>query len=122
MNARELRIGNYVHTPYDRCKRIVGLRAPEVLCVCVEYNREVAGVMCRETWESIDRIEPIPLTEELLLKCGFEKRTWGITTPNLKLDCSFRVKGIDWSLRVEYLHQLQNLFFCLTGEELDVKI
>lgn len=67
---------------------------------------------------------PIPLTEEILLKCGYAT-------------CSFRdnhfvIKGHTiWKCNdlficdkngivLKYLHQLQNLYHALTGEELTV--
>ena len=71
----------------------------------------------------------IPLTEEWLLKFGFEKSmSWTYVIElkgNLKLVYYLGEKG--WSIgfksysdfsNLEYVHQLQNLYFALTGEEL----
>lgn len=82
--------------------------------------------------------DPIPLTSEWLERCGFEKISeyhpegpiyrGGI---QIQLDVCYGYKFVDIhaagslnSLRVQlqYLHQLQNLFFALTGEELNVKL
>ncbi len=93
---------------------------------------------------------PIPLTEEILLKCGFEKnecvsnfndtfsivsksnsrRAVGLHQPKQFENTSiyfvmFREDvGIDFSdlNEIEYLHELQNLYFALTGDELDIQL
>lgn len=73
------------------------------------------------------QFEPIPLTEEWLLKFGFEKNTG-----DYFLGCfSMRIVGKemiwfvcndgDFSQQVKYVHQLQNLVYALTGEELTIK-
>ena len=73
--------------------------------------------------------EPIELTEEWLLKLGFDKDSeyivgagicWHFKHPKhkYKLSETFRLMllGID----LKYLHQLQNLYFALCGEELTI--
>lgn len=82
---------------------------------------------------SDDEIKPIPLTEEWLLKFGFketEKQTYEIT--DFKDCIDFCVSIYEdkviltfWSDDPIYfrysemnVHQLQNLYFSLTGEEL----
>lgn len=69
----------------------------------------------------------IPLSEEWLIKFGVE--TWIIGNRfeiRRNFDESFTVYG--WSggesmfiTHLKYVHQLQNLFFSLTGEELTIK-
>ena len=81
--------------------------------------------------------EPIPLTEEWLLKFGFEKGwnqydkhdyyakdCWGkIRIDNGYLEPAeyYFLDGIRDSYKIKYIHQLQNLYHALTGEELKVK-
>lgn len=81
-------------------------------------------------------IEPIPLTEEWLLKFGwlwnkecdsFEKYPNGDARMNLQfstLSNSYTmfnfILSAEISRRIKYVHQLQNLFWCLTNEELTV--
>lgn len=69
----------------------------------------------------------IPLTEEWLLKFGFEKinhRIEGIIYKKSWLRFNEYARLIDWrggsieSKVCFYVHQLQNLYFALTGEEL----
>ena len=74
----------------------------------------------------------IPLTEELLIKCGFEKQmSWTFKIDligNKYLVYYLGEKG--WSIGnkdysdfdCKYLHQLQNLYFALTNKELEVNL
>ena len=81
-------------------------------------------------WVDLDEVEFIPLTEEWLLKLGFQKRE-GQTYYHLKLDKtwvsldSILVKwygnDVGGLTMIDYVHQLQNLFFALEGEELQLK-
>ena len=89
------------------------------------------------TWQTLRDLSegklnllPIPLTEEILLKFGFEKTA---NPRELKYD-DYSILLLDEirfvicnymenppSVKVSTLHQLQNLFFSLTGEELTFK-
>ena len=71
---------------------------------------------------------PIPLTPEILEKCGFkgDKMSLGLLTIKVMqnwvnvYDEFIHASGV--SFPCEHLHQLQNLYYALTGEELEVKI
>jgi len=75
----------------------------------------------------VNNFKPIPLTEEILLKCGAKKTdkedSFGgfiIYYPNGN---GMRIKNNEWSnqhitVKIEFLHQLQNLYWCLCGKEL----
>lgn len=79
------------------------------------------------TFHQADFIEPIPLTPEILEKCGFVH-----TVGNNYETINFRV----WlestgtyifferkiRLRLDYLHQLQNLYYALTNTELKINL
>lgn len=79
-------------------------------------------------------IKPIPLTEEWLLKFGFFVSTrkncyyknWGTNGVELIVHDYHYKGGFEYELGsnkykvVEYIHQLQNLYFALTGEELTI--
>ena len=75
---------------------------------------------------------PITLTEEILLKCGFEKREDGDYNlfKNSEVDIvicsdfsSWKCDGINFSVNyIKHLHQLQNLYFALTGEDLEINL
>jgi hypothetical protein len=73
--------------------------------------------------------EPIPLTEDILLKCGF-KFINGLGYRNKYLQSSILKGNFDtfhWnyygiSIYLENLHQLQNLYFALTNQELTITL
>jgi len=76
--------------------------------------------------------EPIPLTEELLLKCWFKKssgQSFEIILNDwtkLYYNCGYfeiSINGHAFSLNhIKYLHQLQNLYFVLTQQELEINL
>jgi hypothetical protein len=86
--------------------------------------------------DGVGKLEPIPLTEEWLLKFGFEKNIlydgrWhhgGFTNPNaplfyysdMSLSGSLLFSG-GKQIKIETVNQLQNLYFYLCGEELTIK-
>jgi hypothetical protein len=77
----------------------------------------------------VNNFKPIPITEEILLKCGFvqcENEFWyqkNIISISPSVG-TYEIQGSKLSLSVmrenpiRYLHQLQNLYWCLCGEEL----
>lgn len=94
---------------------------------------------------ALDDFEPIPLTPEILEKAGFEKLKkadtyrcyWGSLDKVLFI--GFYGTGIFPTIvkegemvsdptgaimlnKIEYLHQLQNLIFALTGQELTINL
>jgi hypothetical protein len=80
-------------------------------------------------WFNEGLFEPIPLTEEWLLRFGFEdkgKKVFRIVNSGMNMSFSVAFTGIGYtpcqfsSKRIEYVHQLQNLYFALTGEELAI--
>jgi hypothetical protein len=80
-------------------------------------------------------LRPIPLTPELLEKAGFEQSNEFDDTFRLgQFDLYYGKGYCEWTVDdrgdnegtkprlIKYLHQLQNLFFALTGEELPVNL
>lgn len=137
MKENELRIGNLVQSYAD--------------IITVEYvdKRFIKGVFNRvdiyNTSIAVKNVNPIPLTEEWLLKFGFEKVEYSDERHgfgneyNLKVNedmffnysddfslCIYRSKesmkneiGIipEWDA-IKHVHQLQNLYYSLTGKEI----
>jgi hypothetical protein len=75
----------------------------------------------------IEDLNPIPLTEEWLLKFGFveyktedKHHTFAKRSFNWN-DGVLYVIGHGYINHIKYVNQLQNLFFALTGEELTIK-
>ncbi len=103
MKATELRIGNIV----NYCNSVKQLDA-ELFLQLLKYTTP---------------FEPITLTEEWLLKFGFVDRGLGDfrrswlhlirnSSTSFETNCFF--------VKIKYIHQLQNLYFALTGEELTI--
>ena len=112
MEAKELRIGNWVYN------------------ATIKKEMQVYPMMIAQLSmvEGESNIEPIPLTEEWLLRFGFEKNgeEWFIHENNFELVFDegkyFYTWDYNWctSFGIKYIHQLQNLYFALTGEELQL--
>ena len=117
INANELRIGNCVRHPDTA------------------YTHREWGMsdwrFAYDFPEYMENISPIALTEEWLLKFGFEKEKEG---SNYYKGCLYWWSGDFYqefynegaeslmiSQGVKYVHQLQNLYFALTGIELTIK-
>lgn len=137
MNPTELRIGNYVHTT----KSVKGLFMPdgvaEVLSLGVFEVQWLAPDLVpaqTEIWNKAQypELEPIPITSDWLDRFGFRQHTNAIPRPNWKLKDGFCLFISDDGRykfretfqtnmgRIQYVHQLQNLYFALTGKELQL--
>ena len=118
MEAKELRIGNYVYH--------ANIVNDDVSIIEVTLDVIIYMVL----GGSLNKYKPIPLTEEWLLKFGFKKGQIQLTTyTNGKLSITLKTNEYvngrtyfnSWCIlekQIQYVHQLQNLYFALTGEEL----
>lgn len=100
----------------------------------VTFVEDIKGGKYYGEWADLDEVEFIPLTEEWLEKLGFttdgrhhtvcyDLGLLSIEVPN-KLYSSGRAYFNSWCILNEmpkHVHQLQNLYFALTGEELTIK-
>lgn len=128
MEAKELRIGNYVE--------LLG-HVVEIECISrLPMLNEMYWLKCKKYVDTkIIHFKPIPLTEEWLIKFGFyysddENEFLELKLMhNVKLYADYsnnfstailRIKENE--VKIKHVHQLQNLFFVLTGEELEIKI
>lgn len=150
MDVKELRIGNLFRQTKDK-------EPKEVISIdyMVDLDNDKEGYIVNSSW--LDEFEPIPLTEGILLKCGFDN--WGngnlYVNNNEKYTRHVIYNGIDGSSNFEvhyitstyegiinneyvvsidenervhvfyelkHLHQLQNLYFALTGQELTINL
>lgn len=125
MKTNELRIGNWV------LARLVPYQIDEIEIKSNGYGR--VGLYHNYR---LDRgeIQPIPLSEKWLLKFGFKRidmmfenepmlywRKGHLIINDERRIILFTVKEAMLTLHCEYVHQLQNLYFALTGEELIIK-
>jgi hypothetical protein len=118
MKASDLRIGNLVDLG-NRIAKIIEIA--HLACVVVDLEET------QDTIEDYERVKGIPLTEEWLLRFGFEKNNNNqFILMEGSVDILFNkdlngwtCDGINFSINMtEHVHQLQNLYFALTGEEL----
>ena len=74
--------------------------------------------------------KPIPITEEWLLKFGFfkhnnayvlEKPNENIMNFKFSVWSDFTYNSSEFPVELKYVHQLQNLYFALTGTHLKLK-
>ncbi|MEN5306801.1 hypothetical protein ABE425_04755 [Chryseobacterium cucumeris] len=72
-----------------------------------------------------DQYEPIELNEDWLLKFGFHKVQYSFWINGLAVHNNtpfeFYILYEQNRTYIKYVHQLQNLYFALTGEELKIK-
>lgn len=131
MRANELRLGNLVYDTEGK-ENIITTEA-------LTYIQKHEGTLCQSS--------PITLTEEWLLKFGFKETEEGVGfhapyfNKSVNADCldvlflrPFFMGGFIWGFNtaqdsyleigqpkaIEYVHSLQNFWFALTGEELEI--
>jgi len=122
MKANEVRIGNFVYVFNSENKKKM---------LPIKDGLEIERIL-RNTL----KIKPIRLSYKILMMCGFE-----LINDEFVLELSSGIKIVQtnffgmWTLEyngllpekqmipfeLDFLHQLQNLYFCLNGEELEVK-
>lgn len=121
MQANELRIGNYVFDDLGMISKVQEITDKGILTVGTIRHTHLT--------------EPIPLTEQWLIDFGFEenelflkRHKYDMTrlyyNPN-ELLIRMRVVSRDSITinfeHIKHVHQLQNLYFCLTGNELSIQ-
>lgn len=115
IKLNEFRIGNWFENDLGKYYQVNPLAYP----VCLHDTE----------WRA-KNMQPIPLTPELLEKCGFED-----DSPDQFSSAAFLLEKDNdeylpltcdswqpFANRIKYLHQLQNLHFALTGEELTINL
>ncbi len=129
MKTSELRIGNWIFEDEGTLCKIIGLKPfpDSIRCdeeegcnILIDIYPHDGSIKVGYIVESF-LCKPIPLTEEWLLKLGAKKdkidNTYYLSELEIMLPNFFRYKT-SMIRRIEHVHQLQNLYFALTGEEL----
>ena len=112
MNANELRIGNYVETNIESKK----YKEIDVNHLDISLLVQFKG----------RRYKPIPITEQWLIDLGFTKprsiiveyKKNGFELYFITTDDFYQAELGSFTIDVKFVHQLQNLYFALVGEEL----
>jgi len=129
--AKELRIGNLVDLG-NRIAKIIEIGHSSCLVADLEETQD--------TIEDYERTKPIPLTEDWLFKFGFkntdkddndyitytdENHDYYLQIDTRRRDGKYTILDNSFDdlrafsmVDISYVHQLQNLYFALTGEEL----
>ena len=114
MTANELRIGNLFKT--DEIVFVYSIefndKKREYRVYVDNLNRNYKDALF------LDEINAIPITEEWLGKFGFENKTKNFVLNNISIKQQTKGYFFYLSMMIQYVHQLQNLYFALTGEEL----
>jgi len=130
MDAKELRIGNYVYFPFTKeVVKILGINAHEINGKIENSISFMNGLnlYC----EKLEKLKAIELTDEFLEKLGFKN------VFDNEFNTSFSFNNVEYhipkhqlntnfvffkrlSFKTKNVHELQNLYFALTGEELVV--
>lgn len=120
MKENELRLNNLVIVNYkiDLLSKVTWIKEGSINVIFDRQPDLVNSVIC-----SVNDLIAIPLTKEWLLKAGFERlfptgSTYSLRDFNVS---DFGENGIyhyDVKQPIKYVHQLQNLYFAMTGEEL----
>ena len=123
MEVKELRIGNIV------CYNGEVVKVEQVTKHEIGYHTKPNET--RMNYARLCEIEPIPITDELLLKNGFEQCDYMFKTLFIEM---YEV-GNGWHLHIDndkfetaialtikYLHQMQNAYYLVAGKELEIKV
>ena len=130
LRAEELRIGNLIDTEDGPMW---------IQCIRMLEGRYVVDVLPRFSSGRgrkvlpIEAVESIKLTPEILEKAGFEDMGKGHPPARYKCKPPFSYVITHFESEPEefvfgdltpirYVHDLQNLFWCLTGDELDLQL
>lgn len=113
INQNELRIGNHITDVWASpgC-------AFEVISFNIRTVKYGAKFVCK--WKDA---MPVPLTTDILLKCGFRRFVNDFSKSGFIVHTRKKGFFLKKSVpQIQYLHQLQNLYFALTGQELTFKL
>ena len=134
INTKELRLGNlFANIEDDSIYKVTKINEDTIEGICINKM----GWFGEQHFHLIEQVLPIKLTEEWLLKFGFNKdykkgyigkdfsnQDFVLTEPFVMGDWqkgyAFEFTTGGWSKYKEfnYVHELQNFYFTLTSEEL----
>ena len=142
VKANELRIGNWIMDDDSLYSKIIGVKPFDWSVRCDEsegcellidvYRNDDkinTAMLCNS-----DEATPIPLTPEILEKCGFKQHHDDCCNDIIYIKSIYGKPPFVWGIYqssgvminkakwISSLHELQNIIFALTGEELKVSL
>ena len=137
MGTNELRVGNFVFDDDNEIVKVEKIHSKRYQ----QWNEEDDDSAVEFTKESdlenlyYSKVNPIPVTEEWLLKFGFLRgvdAVYYIKSKHMYLKIFEKIGHVLGSVDkysncfkisddIKYIHQLQNLYFALTNQELEIK-
>jgi hypothetical protein len=129
INEKELRVGNIYLSKRNKDVLVKGIDSINKLVVIEEPDIDSG----KEQPYIFEDLNPVPITRDILLKLGFKKENGGPETLHRKVDCEKDcamivfdhdgcfLKDSEYNKigkQIEYVHQLQNIYYFLMGTEL----
>jgi hypothetical protein len=120
MDAKQLRIGNFVWEDYGGVYEVANLFREGY----IDLSKQ--GINATGRYDS-ESIKPIPITEDWLRNFGYELfgETYVIPDSGIFIffdkDLICSISGDFILPNIKYVHQFQNLCFSLFGKELNLK-
>lgn len=133
MKPQELRPGNFLgidlkETP-ENFHTVTEVGHTVQAVDCLYSLEEIEERRCQKEYFDIGDMEPIPMSKEWLTKLGFTESAkgnwkfpngWGYVS--FQNDVWYVFMGsTSVSKTYKFVHELQNLYFAMTGEELIIK-
>lgn len=124
MEASELRIGNLVECFGTR--EVIAIKKNKIK---VKHEKSEGHFIIEWCHINSLSLKPIPLTEEWLFKFGFSEiggcneKDFTDGDNNIFINSIGEINFLffregDWYQKISYVHELQNLFYCINGIEL----
>jgi len=120
MKANELRIGNLSKSKRGTILSFIGI---------TPINQNLYWTNDSNSIINNNDIEPIPLTEEWVVRFGLKEKPnhTAFHIGDMQFDCKTMIGGFhdnefglhyQTKIHIKHVHQLQNLYFAITGNEL----
>jgi len=137
IKAEELRIGNLLtdefYNLYDgKFNTIISVESLDKYGINLYLDNDGNIAELMDSWIepliTFNNLFPIPLTEEWLIRMGFidgflktNCGRWYYSNGFITVELDNGMQHYDMMVDIDYVHQLQNLYFSLIGEELTIK-
>ena len=124
IHNNELRLGNYVLVN-ENLHEVIVITGTSVSTVSLEDRDDVVS-----SEYELESIQPAPLSDDVLKRCGFVYhdyfKFWQLITTGIRSEMNINpdYEVIDFMRKpilkkLNFIHQLQNVYFMLKGRELN---